>query len=253
MLLTTSSFLPHSGVLKHNFLVTKGRSWPWPWFLMCVSFEWRSVLAYGLGMYVTAALWFFGIIRLGTKGSKDGWYRLGSGLLLNGFTTGLRDGGAVVMTCCSRQEPHSSRRGWRTWCMGQLGPDIDGIASDKVGLRRAGKGDRPYLTSRGGAGGQQRRQQWRMRWGTGMKRLWPRSAYHRFGVPYQRQLSWIRNKCGATSCSMSGTRTRTDRCGDGAKDAEQRPVCAAVRNLLGTRDPMRQTLVAAQLTRDKQY
>ena len=217
----------------------KGRSWPWPWFLMCVFFEWRSLVAYGLGMYVTVALWFFGIVRLGTRGGRDGRCRLGSGLLLNGFTTGLRDEGALVTTCCSRQVPLSSRRRWRTLCMGQLGPNIDGIASDEVGLRRAGKGDRPYLTSSGGAGGQQRRQQWRMRWGTGMKRLWPRSACHRFGVPYQRQLLWIRNKCGATSCSMSGTRTRTSRYGDGARDAEQRPVCSGVRGLQVNPDPMR--------------
>ena len=85
-----------------------------------------------------------------------------------------------------------------------------------------------------------------------MKRLWPHSTYHRFGVPYQRQLSWIRSKCGATSCSMSGTRTRTDRYGDGASDAEQRPVFSGVRGLQGNRGPMRQTLVAPRRTRDQE-
>ena len=191
-----------------------------------------------------------------SKTGHEGWQRrycLGSGLLLNGFTNGLRDEGALVTTCCSRQEPLSSRKRWRTWCMGQLGPDIDGIASYEVGLRRAGKGDRPYLTSSGGASGQQRRQQWRRGWGTGMKRLWPHSACHRFGVPHQRQLSWIHNKCGATSCSMSGTKTRIGRYGDGARDAEQRPVCSAERGLQGNRDPMQQTLVAPRRTRDQEY
>ena len=195
----------------------KGRSWPWPWFLVCVFFEWRSLLAYGLGMYVTAALCFFAIVRLGKRGGRDGRFRFGSGLLLNGFTNRLMDEDALVTTCRSRQEPLSSRRRWRTWCMGQLGPDIDGVASDEVGLRRAGRGDRPCFTSSGGTGGQQQRQQCRMRWGTGMKRLWHHSACHRFGVPYQRQLSWIRSKCRATSRSMSGTRTRTGRYGTGGE------------------------------------
>ena len=234
--------------------MAKRRSWPWPWpwFLMFVFCEWRRLLACGLGMYVTAVIWFFGIVRQDMKGGRGGRYLLGSGHLLSGFTTGLRDEGAPGTTCSLLQGLLSSRKQWRTWYVGQHGPGIDGTVSGVEELQRAGRGDRPCLILNGGADGQQRRQQWRMHLGTEMKRLWPRFVCHRFGVPYQRQLSRIRNKCGETSCSMTGIRTKTGRCGAGASDAERRPVCSGVRDLQGSRDLMRQTWVAHRRTQDQE-
>ena len=220
---------------------------------MFVFLEWRRLLAYVLGMYVTAVIWFFGIVRQDMKGGRGGRCLLGSGRLLSGFTAGLRDEGAPGTTCSFLQGLLSSRKQWRTWCVGQHGPGIDGTVSDVEELQRAGREDRPCLILNGGADGQQRRRQWRMRLGTEMKRLWPRFVYHRFGVPYQRQLSWIRSKYGETSCSMSGIRTKTGRCGAGASDAEQRPVCSGVRDLQGSRDLMRQTWAVHRRTRDREY